>query len=150
MTAALIWLFGAAAWGSMCNFPAWSILLIERLRASEEPLYRDRFALGRLGMVLISFGIGIGSWQRGASFMEKPNEQIGLLLSFFGWLPHPLPEWSPFLWSGSLTLAEGIFVWIAGLNAKAIGRKPIACRVYVAGLGLWTVAVPVFFSGVGR
>jgi hypothetical protein len=149
MTAALIWLFGAAAWGSLCNFPAWTILFVERWRVKPVPLVRDRFALGRLGMMLVSFGIGVGSWQRGASFINRPDEQIGLLLSFFGWLPHPLPEWSPFLWSGSLTLAEGIFVWIAALNAEAVGRAPVAWRVYLAGMAVWAVAVPVFFGGLG-
>ena len=149
MTAALIWLFGAAAWGAMCNAPAWLWLLVERWHVRTRPVHCDRFLMGRLGMVLFSFGIGIGSWQRGASLIEKPNEQIDLLLSFFGWLPHPLPEWSPFIWSGSLTIAEGLFVWIAALNARESGRTSRVWWIYLAGLAAWTVAVPVFFGGLG-
>lgn len=155
MSVLLVWLYGLAAWGALCNVPAWTGLIERWFTDPRDDDGRHlplRYLMARVGLLLASVGIFFGSAVRCSTFLMYPERAAlplyivvpGLRVGLASW-PEPflatftLPGWSQVTWVVCLVVSEVMFLATAALAGRVKGRRPWWLAFYVLGAVAWTV-----------
>ena len=142
---ALVWLYGVCALGAACNLPAWARLTLRWFRPYS-PERNIVYLWMRLGMVLGSTAIAIGSYARMSGIIFDPPRALKPILFWVPWRIDDvlaLPGWSVVLWVVPLAVSEVLFLVVAAMRARSVGKRPYAAWVFGAGAVAWAVAVEV-------